>query len=148
MAASKLAIGLVVIAIGVLIWAGDRITLEGEHTVHTVQCLDGKWEERRCTGVLVAGDRYRFRASRSRQEVLYWTAGSREPSGKYTECIVRDRDNWSCKAVPGQPTTIARALVDGKPNDGEMSARSIHIVRKWKWWLLRSGIHFFSTADY
>ena len=144
----KLAIGLVVIMVGVLVWAGDKISLQGERTIHTVQCLDGNWEGWRCTGVMVASDRYRFRASRSRQEVIFWIAGSKQPSGKYTDCVVKDRDNWRCNASSGQPAMIAHALVNGRPDNNGTGPSSIRFVRKWKWWLLRSGIHAFSTADY
>jgi hypothetical protein len=138
----------VVIVVGALIWASDKITLKGHHTIHTVQCLDGNWQGTRCTGIMVAGDRYRFSASRNRQEVIFWTAGSNQPSAKYTDCTVKDRDNWKCNVNPDQPATITHALVDGRPVDGGTSPLPIHVVHKWKWWLLRSGIHIFSTADY
>jgi hypothetical protein len=144
----KLVMAVVVIVVGLLVWAGDKITLKGHHTIHTVQCLDGDWQGLRCTGVMVAGDRYRFSASRSRQEVIFWIAGSTQPSGTYTNCVVKDRDNWKCIVNPGQPATITHALVDGRPADGGTGPLPIHVVHKWKWWLLRSGIHVFSTADY
>ena len=144
----RLTIGLVVIVVTVLVWAGDRITLKGHHTLHTVECLDGNWQRERCTGVMVAGDRYRFSASRTRQEVICWIVGSKQPSGKYTNCVVNDRDNWKCNMTPGEPATITHALVNGRPDNGGTEPQSIHIVPKWKWWLLRSGIHAFATADY
>ncbi len=149
MTAMNVAIWLVLIAVALLMWASDKITLEGEHTIYTVQCRNGSWEGWRCRGVLVAGDRYRFRASRSRQEVFFWIAGSRRPSGKYTDCVVKDRDNWACKADPDQPATIAHTLVHGRPEgSGPGLTVPFHAVRKWKWWVLRSGIHSFSNADY
>ena len=147
--ALKLAIGLVVIAVAVVVWASDKISLQGERTIHTVQCLDGNWEGWRCTGVMVASDRYRFRASRIRQEVIFWIAGSKQPSGKYTDCVVMDRDNWKCNATPDQPAAITDTLVNGRPeSSGAGLASPIHAVRKWKWWVLFGGIHAFSTADY
>ena len=146
--ALQLTIGLAVIVVGVFIWAGDKITLQGERTIHTVECLDGNWEGWRCTGVMVAGDRYRFRASRSRQEVIFWIVGSTQPFGKHTNCVVKDRDNWKCNASPGQPIALTHALINGRPDSDGAEPLSIRAVRKWKWWLLRSGIHIFSTADY
>ena len=143
-----LTIGLAVILVGVIIWAGDKITLKGERTIHTVQCVDGNWVGWRCTGVMVAGDRYRFRASRTRQEVIFWVVGSKQPSGKYTDCVVKDRDNWKCNASPGQPPAITHTLINGRPDDGGTVPPSIHGVEKWKWWLLRGGIHAFANADY
>ena len=65
----------VIVALGVFIWASDRITLEGERTIYTVGCEHGDWNGLRCTGRLTPGDRYRFRASRSRNEIVYWIAG-------------------------------------------------------------------------
>lgn len=147
--AMNVAIWLVFIAVALLMWASDKITLEGEHTIYTVQCRNGNWEGWRCAGVMVAGDRYRFRASRSRQEVVFWIAGSKRPSGRYTNCVVKDRDNWTCTADPDQPPTIVHALVNGRPDSsGAGFIVPFHAVRKWKWWVLRSGIHPFSNADY
>jgi hypothetical protein len=144
----KWLIGVVVIVVGLLVWAGDKITLKGHHTIHTVQCRDGNWEGLRCKGVMIAGDRYRFSASRSRQEVIFWIAGSTEPSGTYTDCVVKDRDNWKCNVSPGQRATVTHALVEGRPANGGPDSLPIHVVHKWKWWLLRCGIQVFSTADH
>src|SRR5258708_35884835 len=88
---------LIVGALGIFIWASDRITIEGERTVYTVSCEQGVWDGLHCTGRLAAGDRYRFRASHSRNEIGYWIAGSRARSGKETDCVVSDRDRWACK---------------------------------------------------
>ena len=74
----------VIAALGVFMWAVDYITLEGEWTIYTVQCQGGKWIEVRCTGELGAGNRYRFRALKNRNEVVFWIAGVNEPSGKLT----------------------------------------------------------------
>jgi hypothetical protein len=85
------------VGLGTLIWASDHVTLEGERTIYTVTCESGVWDGLRCTGRLVAGDRYRFRSSRSRNEVMYWTAGSDAPSGKYASCQV-----WVPEILPAQ----------------------------------------------
>lgn len=147
--AVNVTIWLILFAVAMLMWASDKITLKGEHTIYTVECRNGSWQGWRCTGRLVAGDRYRFRASRSRQEVILWIAGSRRPSGRFTDCVVKDRDNWTCNANPDQPPTITHALVGGRPySSGSGFTVPFRAVRKWKWWVLRSGLHPFSNADY
>jgi len=139
----------VVGALGLFIWASDRITMEGERTVYTVSCEQGVWEGLRCTGRLAAGERYRFRASHSRNEIVYWIAGSRAASGKYTDCDVTDRDRWSCKAHAGDPPSIAHELIDGRPVRHEADADlPFHAVSKWKWWALHAGILGFGKADF
>jgi hypothetical protein len=133
----------------ILLWAGDQVTLQGERTIYTVTCAGGVWDGLRCTGRLVAGDRYRFRSSRARNEVIYWIAGSTAPSGKYTDCQVKDRDNWTCNASPGQPPSIAHELSHGKPTlRGAGLVVTFRAVSKWKWWALAWGIAAFGEADY
>jgi hypothetical protein len=136
-------------ALGVFIWSSDRITLEGERTIYTVTCEHGEWDGLRCSGRLAAGDRYRFRSSRSRHEVAYWIAGSASPSGKYSDCDVADRDYWSCKAQTGEVPSITHELSDGRPVQRAAGVDlPFHAVTKWKWWALRMGIPFLSKADY
>ena len=145
----KLSMVLFLVGLSVFIWATDWITLQGERTIYTVQCRGGVWEGWRCTRKLEAGDRYRFRASKSRQEVVFWIAGSRAPSGKFTECAVQDRDNWRCSPGGGQPSTITHELMHGTPANGIVGLDlPFHAVRKWKWWILRWGMHVFANADY
>ena len=144
------AITLVIVAcLIIFIWASDRITMEGERTVYTVTCEQGTWDGLRCTGKLAAGDRYRFRASRSRHEIVYWVAGSSKESGKYTDCDVVDRDRWTCKAHDDDKPTIAHALLEGKPvqNAGEPDL-PFHAVHKWKWWVIDAGIPGLRKADF
>jgi hypothetical protein len=132
-----------------IIWISDRVTMEGERTVYGVNCRGGEWNGNACTGRLEPGARYRFRASRSRQEVLYWTVGSADPSGKYTDCTVKDRGNWSCNRQLDQPPSIAFEMVDGKPTrSGGGLTLPYHAVHKWKWWAMRAGLPLFSQADY
>jgi hypothetical protein len=136
-------------ALGVFIWSSDRITLEGQRTIYTVTCEHGDWDGLRCSGRLAAGDRYRFRSSRSRNEVAYWIAGSAAPSGKYTDCNVTDRDFWSCKPQAGEPPSITHELSDGRPVQRVAGVDlPFHAVTKWKWWVLRMGIPGLRKADY
>ena len=130
-----------------LIWASDRITLQGERTLFAVSCEQGQWEGERCTGRLVPGDRYAFRTSKSRREVLHWIRGSQAPSGKYTDCNIKDRDNWSCDIRRTQGSGMTRAMTNGVLTDicPESTGR-FHWVSKWKWWALRIGIASFDSS--
>ena len=136
-------------ALIVAMWASDKITYEGERTIYTVRCEQGSWDGLLCRGTMVAGERYRFRASVSKQEVLYWVVASSQPSGKYTQCVVKDRGNWSCEASAGQPRTIARAMMNGRPRrEGDEQHIAFHAVPKWVWWVLDAGLHVYSKAGY
>ena len=132
--------GAVVFTLGLMIWASDRVTLQGERTIYTVHCEPDVWEDARCTGRLAPGDRYAFRASALRGEVVYWIRGSTEPSGRYADCKVVDRDNWICSIASGQKASIAFEMKKGRPTrvyDGKVIP--FHDVPKWKWWLLKFG---------
>jgi hypothetical protein len=93
-----------------VIWTSDQVTLEGERTIYSVNCADGTWSGLRCTGRLVPGDRYRFRASRTRNEVVFWIAGSTEPSGIHRDCTVRDRGNWTCNTKAGDQQSVTNEM--------------------------------------
>ena len=139
--------GAVLFGLGLLVWGSDRITLQGERTFYTVSCEPDVWEDTRCTGKLVPGERYAFRASASRHEVIYWIRGSTEPSGKYADCKVVDRDNWTCSIQVGQKASIAFEMKKGRPtriNDGKVIP--FHDVQKWKWWLMKFGVGAFTEA--
>jgi len=133
----------VVVALGAIIWASDRVTVDSERTIYTARCEGGAWEGLHCTGRLVAGDRYRYRASRLRGEVHFWIVGSPSPSGVYTDCSVRNRGNWQCNATTGQAKSITLQMVDDRATHGPGGlAEPFHAVQKWKWWLLRAGVSF------
>ena len=130
-----------------LIWASDHITLQGERTIYTVNCEGGRWEGARCTGSLAPAQRYAFRASATRGEVIYWTRGSTEPSGKYSGCRVVDRDNWTCTLQADQTPAAAFEMKKGRPTrSGDQRVIVFHDVPKWKWWLLSLGVRVFSEA--
>jgi len=139
---------LILVVFGVLIWLSDRVTLQGERTVFTVKCEHGAWQGSHCTGKLVPGERYAFRASPRRHEVIYWIRGSQTPSGTYTDCTVLDRDNWSCNVRSDRQVTIAYQMVNGRPTQGGHGlALPFHDVAKWKWWLMKLGLDLFSNAN-
>jgi len=136
-------------ALAVFVWATDEITLQGERTIYTVDCEHGLWEDLHCTGMMVAGARYRFRASQSRNEVIVWVAGSSTPSGKYTDCSVKNRGNWSCKpAVDVAPSITFEMMNDRATHGPAYLTIPFHAVAKWKWWLMRAGIRAFNEAGY
>ena len=147
--ARSVAAALVVAVAAALIWGSDRITLQGERTVYTVDCDRGTWDGKVCSGKLVPGKRYAFRASVSRHEVIYWVRGSTTPSGRYSDCTVVDRDNWSCKPpTDGTPTTIAYEMAKGRPmHAGVERVLAFHSVPKWKWWLIDAGIGVFTVCE-
>jgi hypothetical protein len=144
-----LSIVLAVALVAALLWGSDRITLQGERTIYTVDCAGGTWTGRVCSGKLSPGKRYAFRASLARQEVVYWIRGSTAPSGKYPDCKVIDRDNWSCKSLgDGSPATIAYEMVRGHPTRaGREQMLPFHSVPKWKWWLMDAGVRMFTRAE-
>jgi hypothetical protein len=129
-----------------VIWASDQVTLEGERTIYSVGCEGGVWEGMHCTGRLVPADRYRFRASRTRKEVMYWVVGSSEPSGIHRECVVKDRGNWKCTARPGEKPSVTYEMANNRPIATDPSGAPLRTVPKWKWWALRSGAPGFTDA--
>jgi len=145
----KILLGIALLGIVALVlWGSDRITLQGERTIFTVNCEGGTWQGSHCTGTLVAGDQYAFRASRSRNEVIYWIRGSSAPSGKFSDCTVKDRDNWTCNVQVDQKPALTFEMIKGKPTRGGAGlALPFHHVPKWKWWAISMGAHAFAEAD-
>ncbi len=131
-----------------VIWASDKVTRKGERTVYTVDCEQGVWQGARCDGRLVPAARYRFRALRRQREVLFWEAGASAPSGKFTDCMIKDGRNWLCKPSADAPTTITLQMSDGLPVPSPNGpTKQFHAVHKWRWWLLRTGLSVGATAD-
>jgi hypothetical protein len=130
------------------VWFNDYITLQGERTVYTAACQQGTWIGDRCTGKLVAGERHRFRALKAHNEVFFWIAGDRtQPSGRFTDCVIADGRNWSCKPNADAPRSITLALARGRPViDPTANTRPFHAVSKLKWVLLDYGIPVGDTA--
>ncbi|MBS0340003.1 MAG: hypothetical protein JSS56_05720 [Proteobacteria bacterium] len=129
-----------------LFWAGDRITLQNERTIFTANCQGGTWQGAHCTGKLVAGPRYRFRALRPHGEVLFWTVGSAEPSGRLAPCAITD--GWACQPCPDAERTITLEMSSGHPVVGLNIGLTMpfHAVSKLRWWLLRAGLRLGNDA--
>ncbi|MEO6363017.1 MAG: hypothetical protein ABIO71_07290 [Caldimonas sp.] len=122
-------------------WASDFITMQGERTIYTVDCAGGSWQGAGCTGSVVTGPRYRYRALKPHREVIFWTVGSTEPSGKFNECSIQDGRNWLCKVCPDAARSITLQMAKGVPVPGPDSVtRPFRAVSKWRWLLLQRGL--------
>lgn len=141
-------VAIVVLALlGVLAWLHDFVTLDGARTVYTADC-GGPWRGAVCAGAMRAGSRYRFRAFKPRGEVIFWVAGSPEPSGKLAPCAVLNAKQWSCKQGPDSQRTITHEMRFGHPvQDARGPGRPFHPVSKLKWLLLDAGVPLFHKAD-
>ena len=89
-------------ALGFAAWASDFVTMQGERTVYTVDCVGGSWQGDHCSGHVAAGTRYRFRALKPHGEVIFWTVGSKEPSGRFNDCQVQDGTGCA-RCAPTRP---------------------------------------------
>jgi len=121
-------------------WFTDVITLEGHWTMYTARCEGGTWQERRCTGRLVAAERHRFVANKAKAEVAFEAIGPSTSSGTLSGCTIEDGRNWACPtATPGsRPST--RMLVRGNPVGPLDCPGNARLVSKWKWTILRLGL--------
>ncbi len=127
----------------VFIWSTDRVTLQGERTIYTVNCRGGSWQENRCSGEITVGPRFRYRALKLRGEVLFWVLGSQEASSKLTGCLIQDGRNWTCPASADAPKSLTLALSRGDPvRYPGWPTRPFHSTSKFGWWLLDAGISF------
>jgi hypothetical protein len=119
-------------------WASDFITMQGERTIYTVECHGGTWHEDLCSGEVVAGDRYRYRALKPHNEVIFWTVGSKDRSGKFEDCAIQDGRNWICKPGSDAARSITLVMAAGAPVPGP-ATRPFRAVSKWRWLLLQRG---------
>lgn len=130
------------------IWTTDKITFQGERTIYTVNCANGVWEGKRCTGELVASARYRYRALKARGEVLFWVLGANEPSSKLTGCTIQDGRNWTCPVSADAKNSITLALVAGEPQaNAAWPTRPLHAVSKMNWIFLDNGMAATKVAN-
>lgn len=119
-------------------WASDFVTMQGERTIYTVDCVNGAWQGNRCGGQLAAGPRYRYRALKPHNEVIFWTVGTAEPSGKFPDCKIQDGRNWVCKTCADAARSITLQMTHGIPVAGA-ATRSFRAVTKWRWLLIERG---------
>jgi len=136
----------VAFALALLVWALDRVTFQGERVLYSVTCTGGAWQQGVCTGRMHAADRYAFRASLRRQEVIAWVIGSPARSRTYTQCDVKSRDRWACTAPAPEAPNARLHMAKGRTRCDAESAQPVHVVAKWKWYLLRTGVPLLSHA--
>jgi hypothetical protein len=135
--------------LGVWAWFTDFVTIQGETTVYTADCANGEWKGDLCTGRLVPGERYRFRALTRRREVLFWKLGRDEPSGRFLQCQIESGRSWACAATPEAKRTITLSVVRGRAtHDPSGATQPFHGVAKWRWLLLHWGVGMGQQADY
>ena len=120
--------------------------MQGERAVYTVECRDGTWAGERCAGHVVVGQRYRYRALTPHKEVIFWTVGTDEPSGKFGECAITKQRNWVCKPN-GDARARARSPCRWRTACpiAEPVTQQFRAVSKWRWMLLKRG--FGASAD-
>ncbi len=130
----------IVLALGFAGWASDFVTMQGERTIYTVDCVGGAWQANRCGGHVATGPRYRYRALKPHGEVIFWTVGSKEASGRFNDCTIQDGRNWLCKICPDAARSITLQMAQGLPVPGpEAVTRPFRAVSKWRWLLLQRG---------
>jgi len=107
----------VAVPIGLLAWASDEITLQGQPTVYTVNFERGEWDGSRCTGKLVPGSRYRYKAAGTQGRDLL---GCRRIvlSGRLSDCTVRDPGNWFCNGAEADLLSITREMSNDRATHG------------------------------
>lgn len=136
-----------VLLVVLVTWATDRVTLQGERVMYSVRCAGGQWQQLTCTGRLEPGERYAFRASPRRQEVIAWTIGSALPSRTYLGCDVQSRDRWTCPVQTSEGSAAMLRMSKGRTQCAPASrATPAHVISKWKWYVLRAGLPLFSNA--
>jgi hypothetical protein len=128
-------------------WLHDFFSTTGAKTIYTAECADGTWRGKTCTGHLIVGDRHRFKILKAHSEVLYWVAGSSDPSHKLEGCKIDNAKEWACPAPVGASAVIATGMRHGDPLGEPGKTKPFHAVSKWKWVLLAQGVSFFHDAD-
>ena len=147
---TKIYISLAITAVAAVIWSSDSVTLQGERTIYTADCDSGRWASNTCSGRMLAGNRYRYRALKAHGEVFFWIFGSStEPSGKLVDCTIQDGRNWSCPATNiDAARTVTIALKYGHPvSNPAWPTRPLHSVSKVAWYMLKIGINLRQTDD-
>jgi hypothetical protein len=130
------------------IWSSDRVTLQGERTIYTVNCVNGTWDGHRCNGLLTTGPRFRYRALKAHGEVLFWVLGAQEPSSKLTGCTIQDGRNWTCPASNDAPKSLTLGIAHGEPlRNPAWPTVPFHSVSKVIWLLLDVGFKFAPMID-
>lgn len=130
----------ILLILAFLIWTTDRVTMQGERTIYTVNCVSGTWKDNRCSGQVSAGARIRYRALKAHRDVLFWEMGSPVPSSKLTDCTILDGRNWTCPVSKDASNSLTLELAKGMPiSNSNWPTRPFHAVSKVTWLLLDFG---------
>jgi hypothetical protein len=145
----KILIGVFFLVLAAAIWSTDSVTLQNERTIYTADCIKGEWRSNKCSGKMLAGSRYRYRAFKARSEVIFWIAGSDEPSRKLVKCKISDGRNWNCP-VPNNDAgnSVTLGMKHGLAvNNREWPTRPLHPVSKVFWYMLIMGLRLSHTDN-
>ena len=126
---------------GVLaIWLSGAITLQGQWTLYTARCSSGQWDGDRCTGRLVAAERWHFDAKKAIGEVDYKTLGRESRNGRLSQCLIEDGRDWACEQVASGTPPITNRLVRGSPVGRLNTTDGVRPVPKWRWLALSASV--------
>jgi hypothetical protein len=143
-----LCFGAAALALAVMVWSNDSITPEDVWTLYTARCEDGSWQAKRCTGRLVAAERYRFVTDRAKGEVHFKVMGDAGvSSGKLSGCTIEDDRNWTCMTTSAGPRPLIRQLACSQPVVAPEGPGHARLVSKRTWYLLHFGIPVRSEAS-
>lgn len=124
----------------VAIWLSGAITLEGQWTLYTARCSSGAWDGDRCTGRLVAAERWLFAANKAIGEVDYKTLGRESQTGRMSQCLIQDGRDWACRLVESGAPPITNHLVRGRPVERLDAPDGVRPVPKWRWLALSARV--------
>jgi hypothetical protein len=132
--------GVVAMALAGAGWAADAVSPQGERTIYTASCMGGAWQGERCTGRLRPEARVRFKASKERGEVTFWSLGD-TTGGHLAPCSIVDGRNWVCVDGVDAARSTTLTMSRGRTQvDSKGRIAGFHPVPKWQWWLLHLGI--------
>jgi hypothetical protein len=124
----------------VAIWLSGAITLEGQWTLYTARCSSGRWDGDRCTGNLVAAERWLFAANKAIGEVDYTALGRESRTGRLSQCLIQDGRDWACERVESGAPPITNHLVRGSPVGRLDTPDGVRPVPKWRWLALSARV--------
>ncbi|MCX6792917.1 MAG: hypothetical protein NTY12_02735 [Candidatus Falkowbacteria bacterium] len=93
----RILIAIFIFVVGFIVYGTDWGFLRSRITDYPAYC-DKKIEEGNCPGkITIMSFPTTYEVSKKRQEVIYWQPGESDSINKATDCIIKDRKNWSCK---------------------------------------------------
>jgi hypothetical protein len=126
------------VALLIMAWADDAVTLEGHWTIYTARCEGGEWSDAgQCSGQRVAAQRHDFISNPAATTVEFEIKGHGSVTGVLSGCAVQDGRNWTCLACSGGTCPLTRALVRGEPKLESTAAATLRPIAKWRWHCLR-----------